>query len=499
MGLLSAQTKGASSRFLFLNRLLLAFMVFMVLLNLALVTVVIGTGYTGLWLLIAPALVAFNSFLLARVFLKVLKACSRIFNALRNATQGNFSGRITNLKTMGEIGKIGWEVNELLDIVESYFKEVDACFRNVGNNNYERKALYRGMPGMLKQSLMHINDSIEAMKKSARLIAINELHSSLHSNNINNLIVNLKDVQGDVAGIGERMKLVEEIARSTDTAATEGQVAVTGMVDSLSHINHTIQDVSDVVSALGADSIRVSKSLSIITDIADQTNLLALNAAIEAARAGEQGRGFAVVADEVKALSKRTLEAAVEVAETIQSFSKAVDSTIAKAEQSNTLAQQINTQVINFKGQFDSFSEGARETLNKLAVARDMSLSALVKVDHIIFKQNGYIALNDADNETAHSAVSVTHHQCRLGKWYHQGEGMASFGHTAAFKALDRPHALVHSSVQRALELSSQPWHHNPELKQQIYEAMVQAEQESNLVQQYLDKMVREKHQHAGL
>jgi len=499
MGLLSAQTKGASSRFLFLNRLLLAFMVFMVLLNLALVTVVIGTGYTGLWLLIAPALVAINSFLLARVFLKVLKACSRIFNALRNATQGNFSGRITNLKTMGEIGKIGWEVNDLLDIVESYFKEVDSCFSNVANNKYDRKALYRGMPGVLKTSLIHINESIEAMKKSARLIAINELHSSLHSNNINNLIVNLKDVQGDVAGIGERMKLVEEIARSTDTAATEGQVAVTGMVDSLSHINHTIQDVSDVVSALGADSIRVSKSLSIITDIADQTNLLALNAAIEAARAGEQGRGFAVVADEVKALSRRTLEAAVEVAETIQSFSKAVETTIAKAEQSNTLAQEINTKVVHFKGQFDSLSEGARETLNKLAVASDMSLSALIKVDHIIFKQNGYIALNDIDNEAAKAAVSVTHQQCRLGQWYHHGEGVSGFGHTSSFRKLDEPHSLVHSSVQRALELAQQPWHHDAELKHEIYEAMVLAEKQSSQVQQHLDRMVREKHESAGL
>ncbi|RGP56121.1 hypothetical protein ASB58_01725 [Pseudomonas abyssi] len=499
MSLLARQVTGASSGFLFLNRLLFGFLLLMVLMNLAVVGLVIATGYTGYWLLLAPLLVIVNSIFIGRVFLKVLQACGRIYRALRDATRGNFSGRITNLKTMGEIGKIGWEVNDLLDIVESYFKEVDSCFRNVANNNYQRKALHRGMPGVLKTSLTHINESIEAMKRSARLIAINELHSSLHSTNINNLIINLKDAQGDIAGIGDRMQHVENIARATDSAASEGQVAVTQMVDSLSHINHTMQDVSAVVSALGADSVKVSKSLSIITDIADQTNLLALNAAIEAARAGEQGRGFAVVADEVKALSRRTLEAAIEVSETIASFSRAVESTIAKTEQSNTLAQQINTQIVNFKGQFDTFSEGARETLNKLGVARDISLSALIKVDHIIFKQNGYIALNDEKNDAARAAVSVTHHQCRLGRWYHEGEGPDSFGHTAAFRALDASHAKVHTSVQQALALASQPWHHNPKLKQQIYQAMANAEQESNRVQQHLDQMVREKHRDASL
>lgn len=122
MSLLARQVTGASSGFLFLNRLLFGFLLLMVLMNLAVVGLVIATGYTGYWLLLAPLLVIVNSIFIGRVFLKVLQACGRIYRALRDATRGNFSGRITNLKTMGEIGKIGWEVNDLLDIVESYFK-----------------------------------------------------------------------------------------------------------------------------------------------------------------------------------------------------------------------------------------------------------------------------------------------------------------------------------------------------------------------------------------
>lgn len=412
MSLLARQITGASSGFLFLNRLLFGFLLLMVLMNLAVVGLVIATGYTGYWLLLAPLLVIVNSIFIGRVFLKVLQACGRIYRALRDATRGNFSGRITNLKTMGEIGKIGWEVNDLLDIVESYFKEVDSCFRNVANNNYQRKALHRGMPGVLKTSLTHINESIEAMKRSARLIAINELHSSLHSTNINNLIVNLKDAQGDIAGIGDRMQHVENIARATDSAASEGQVAVTQMVDSLSHINHTMQDVSAVVSALGADSVKVSKSLSIITDIADQTNLLALNAAIEAARAGEAGRGFAVVADEVRTLAQRTAESTSEIQQIINDVQtgagEAVKAIASGQAQSENSMQQVN-QAGERLQQITLAIEAVRDMNRQISTAADEQTSVAEDISRNITEITDIAAANQKEVDSTSRASQTLH------------------------------------------------------------------------------------------
>ncbi|GAB1258248.1 bipartate energy taxis response protein CetA [Aurantivibrio plasticivorans] len=494
MTIKARQNQGVSARFFFLSTLLTVFIAFVSLSSLLFAGIVYFSGAFGVWVWLFPAFTLALATYVFRLFSRVLFSCNEIFSTLKEANRGEFSQRIVNLRKMGEIGKIGWEVNEFLDIVESYFKEVDACFRNVSKGDYRRKALYRGLPGQLKTSLLHINDSICKMQHNSELVTTNELHSQLHSNNINNLILNMRETQKDIADIGERMTGIEEIAKRTDTAATEGQSDVVSMASAISDVNKIIQEVADVIAALGADSEKVKESISFITDIADQTNLLALNAAIEAARAGEQGRGFAVVADEVKALSKRTITAAIDITDTIGSFTKIVNSTIDKANTSAEVAQEIDSKMGSFKTQIDCFSEGARNTLDSVNLAKDKSLSALIKVDHIIFKQNGYIALNDAANEDAKSAVNVSHRDCRLGKWYYEGEGKSLFSSTQGYKALKAPHALVHESVQEAIALAQENWRENNEIKARIVQAMLNAEVESQSILRFLNQMVEEKH-----
>ena len=131
-----------------------------------------------------------------------------------------------------------------------------------------------------------------------------------------------------------------EISQQTDVSAQRGALVVNDTMHTMSKIAVDMQTASGGVEALGKQSLLISSIIQTISSIAQQTNLLALNAAIEAARAGEQGRGFAVVADEVRQLAGRTSTATEEIASVVLQNQKLVDETVAEMANSKFQAEQ---------------------------------------------------------------------------------------------------------------------------------------------------------------
>uniref|UniRef100_A0A486XUG4 Methyl-accepting chemotaxis protein I (Serine chemoreceptor protein) n=1 Tax=Rheinheimera sp. BAL341 TaxID=1708203 RepID=A0A486XUG4_9GAMM len=129
-----------------------------------------------------------------------------------------------------------------------------------------------------------------------------------------------------------------EAANQSSDAAGQGQQTVISTVQNIQQLAGNVQDASDVITQLEKDANQVGTVLSVIKGIAEQTNLLALNAAIEAARAGEQGRGFAVVADEVRTLASRTQKSTEEIQRTIEQLQSAARLAVQKMQQSTTQA-----------------------------------------------------------------------------------------------------------------------------------------------------------------
>ncbi len=430
-------------------------------------------------------------YLTSRKQMQVLKKMQAL---LVKMGKGELHSRITQTKGMGEIGLVAWELNEFIDQVECYFKEVDACFRAVGNGDYNRQALSSGLPGQFKLSLERINISLQAMRDNDEYIKKNELASALHKTSSVNLIDNLKSNQADLVKISELMTHVANVATDNGENAENSTAMVSEITQSLINIDSSIQSVANVVRALGDDSAKVTNSLSVITSIADQTNLLALNASIEAARAGEHGRGFAVVADEVKKLSHHTKNAAIEVSSTLQSFNDRVSEMTQEADSATELATSIKGKIDNFEERFSEFSNSSRETVEYVSYAKDKSFGLLAKVDHIVFKQNGYVAIDKDESASEYQAVQVKHTGCRLGKWYFEGLGLEQFSSTNAYTALNDPHERVHHGVQQALEFTKQDWMNDDVVRQRLLGSIDDFEAASGEVMQLMDEMIDEKH-----
>ncbi|MDH5436924.1 MAG: methyl-accepting chemotaxis protein, partial [Gammaproteobacteria bacterium] len=137
-------------------------------------------------------------------------------------------------------------------------------------------------------------------------------------NEIDQVATAMNEMMATVQEIAKSAASASESAHEADSEADKGKVVVTEAMGAMSLLSDQIQNSSSAVASLAADSQAIGSVLEVIRGIAEQTNLLALNAAIEAARAGEQGRGFAVVADEVRTLASRTQQSTQEIQQMIE-------------------------------------------------------------------------------------------------------------------------------------------------------------------------------------
>lgn len=411
----------------------------------------------------------------------ILEPVEKINADLHHLTTGNLRSRISSTGC-NEIGQI----NEAVKSLQARLFTLIGIFVETGDK-------LSAVASNLSDSSSHSVHGLSKQSQQTELVAaaMNEMTSTV------------QDVARNAAHTAEAVNQAHREAGEGQGQINRTHHAINELAGQLDEAAHSIESLKDQGTA-------IENVVKLISGIADQTNLLALNAAIEAARAGEHGRGFAVVADEVRALAAKTQDSTIDIRDMIEKLRGGIATTVRgvqaghqkmttvkeQAAATEKALQQIAsaiTQIGDMSTQIATATEEqsmvtdemnqnvhtiSRQTeqatdlshanaslgvqiadisgqlgrlLSAFRVGKGASFTAMKSV-HLAWKSKIRSYL-DGNESVISDAAATDQHQCGFGKWYY-GDGLAQFGKSSTMNAIEKPHNDLHATIKRIVDLN---------------------------------------------
>lgn len=452
------------------------------------------------------------------------------------ADRSYFSSAITSMRSillgLGLLGLVIGIVSSALIArsITAPIKRVACSFEDIadGDGNLDVRLPEEGsdetarLGRAFNRFIERIRETVEQVAFAATRLAPAVEHFSAGAEKTHHgMLGQQRETEQIAAAVNEMSATVHEVASNTVLAAdaaneadretSNGKQVVGSAIKAINDVAAEMGHIAEVIARVNDDSLRIGGVLDVIVGIAEQTNLLALNAAIEAARAGEQGRGFAVVADEVRSLAQRTQRSTEEIRtmiEGLQGGAKEAVGVIEEGRQSTEASVQqagqagesldailkavdtisaMNTQIATASEEQSAVADEINRNISRIndvtmqSAYETAELSgeseALVKLSEELLAVVGRFNLGDKqlliDLEQAKAAhlswkvklrgfldgraeltraQAVSDHDCAFGKWYF-GHGMENFGHVQEMKEVRTPHADMHALIRKIIEL----------------------------------------------
>lgn len=382
-------------------------------------------------------------------------------------------------------------INKAIETISLYINTINKCLLSAEKNEPHKQPLLINLNGEFITSLTNIEKSLDSIINKHSSNKKENTLALLESMRANNLFSSLHRAQSDLKIITQQMKEVEDISSEASHIGADSQASLGAVMSKLTTIVSIIEAMKISSIELTKTSKEIESVTILIAKIADQTNLLALNAAIEAARAGDHGRGFSVVADEVRTLAENTKNATQIINSTICCFSNAANSLVENTNIMTGMTGESMDAIMDFEKNVTKISNISIETYKKVTYSQLVGEIALAKAHQLIFVQEGYRAV-ELGNRSPERHRLFHEKTCDFCRWFENGTGELNYGYLPSFQNISEPHQFTHTIMRNIMLNIEDGWEATDQSKI-VLNGFKEIEDNTLKIVNYLDMIVDEK------